>query len=110
MDRHDRIRRDLVDRGYTREQILKILGGNFIRVMHEVEATAKRLQAEQPATAALSFEDIQLMLGNHVDQAEMVRRVNEKDVTFDLTDDRKALLKAQGATNPVLETIARAKR
>jgi membrane dipeptidase len=105
-----KITQALLDRGYTREQILKILGGNFIRVMHEVEATAKRLQAEQPATAALSFEDIELMLGNHVDQAEMVRRVNEKDVTFDLTDDRKALLKAQGATNPVLETIARAKR
>lgn len=105
-----KITQALLDRGYTREQILKILGGNFLRVMHEVEATAKKLQAEQPATAALSFEDIELMLGNHVDSAEVVRRVNEKDVDFDLTDDRKAQLKAQGANDVVLAAIAQAKR
>jgi membrane dipeptidase len=42
-----KITQALLQRGYTREQIHKILGGNFLRVMHEVEATAKRLQEEQ---------------------------------------------------------------
>jgi membrane dipeptidase len=105
-----KITQALVDRGYTREQILKILGGNFIRVMKEVEATAKKLQSEQPATAALSFADIELMLGNRVDMAEVVRRINEKDVSFDLTSDRKAQLKAEGANSQVLEAIAQSKK
>ena len=41
-----KITQALLERGYTREQIHKILGGNFLRVMHEVEAKAKELQAE----------------------------------------------------------------
>jgi membrane dipeptidase len=41
-----KITQALVDRGYSREDILKILGGNFIRVMLAVEQTARRIQAE----------------------------------------------------------------
>jgi membrane dipeptidase len=36
----------LVTRGYTREQIHKILGGNFLRVMHDVEKISREMQAE----------------------------------------------------------------
>ncbi len=41
-----KITQALLERGYTAEQIHKILGGNFLRAMREVEATSKRLQAE----------------------------------------------------------------
>jgi membrane dipeptidase len=37
----------LVARGYTREQIHKILGGNFLRVMHDVEKVSREIQAER---------------------------------------------------------------
>ena len=46
-----KITQALLERGYTREQIHKILGGNFLRVMHEVEAKAKELQAESAGAA-----------------------------------------------------------
>jgi membrane dipeptidase len=36
---------ELVRRGYTEEQIAKIWSGNLLRVMSEVEKTAKRIQA-----------------------------------------------------------------
>ena len=58
-----KITQALYQRGYTREQILKILGGNFMRVMREMEATAKRLQDERKESDALSFEDVELMVG-----------------------------------------------
>src|SRR5207302_9900494 len=37
----------LVQRGYTRDQIHKILGGNFLRVMRDVERVAREMQAGQ---------------------------------------------------------------
>ena len=37
----------LVERGYTREQIHKILGGNFMRVFREVERVSREIQTEQ---------------------------------------------------------------
>jgi membrane dipeptidase len=37
----------LLDRGYTREQIQKILGANLLRVLREAEAVAARLQAHR---------------------------------------------------------------
>ncbi|HEV2989728.1 MAG TPA: dipeptidase [Candidatus Angelobacter sp.] len=36
----------LVARGYTSEQIHKILGGNFLRVMRDVEKASREIQAE----------------------------------------------------------------
>ena len=39
------VTRELVRRGYTEEQIAKIWSGNLLRVMGEVEKTAKRIQA-----------------------------------------------------------------
>src|SRR5438094_2552194 len=47
-----KITQALLDRGYTREQIHKILGGNLLRVFREVEAASRRLQAKGPAAAA----------------------------------------------------------
>ena len=37
---------ELVRRGYTEEQIAKIWGGNLLRLMAEVEKTAKQLQGK----------------------------------------------------------------
>jgi membrane dipeptidase len=103
-----KITQALLQRGYTAEQIHKILGGNFLRVMHEVEATAKRLQSER--TEALSFEDIELMLGNRTDPVQLINRVNEYGVAFDLTPERRARLKSEGAEDSMLDVLARAKR
>jgi membrane dipeptidase len=37
--------RELARRGYSEDDLEKILGGNVLRVMREVESTSKRLQA-----------------------------------------------------------------
>src|SRR5581483_5648783 len=105
-----KITQAFVQRGYTREQIDKILGGNFLRVMREVEATAKRLQAEHKAPDALSFLDIELMLANRVSITQLVDRINEHGVDFDLTADRRARLKSEKADDAVLDAMAKAKR
>jgi membrane dipeptidase len=41
-----RITQALLDRGYNEEQIHKILGGNFLRVMREAERVARQMQEE----------------------------------------------------------------
>jgi membrane dipeptidase len=38
--------RGLMERGFSDEDILKILGGNTLRVMREVEQVSRRLKAE----------------------------------------------------------------
>jgi len=100
----------LVQRGYTREQIDKILGGNILRVMREVEATAKRLQSEGTEFAPLSLEDIELMLGNKVTSAHLVDLIQEHGVSFDLTPAIRARLKAANADQSVLAAIAKGKK
>jgi membrane dipeptidase len=105
-----RITQALLQRGYTREQIHKILGGNFLRVMREVEATAKRLQAERKESDALSFEDVELMVANRVNLAQLIDRITQHGVNFDLTPERRARLKAEKADDAVLDAIGKAKR
>ena len=46
-----KITQALVERGYTAEQIHKILGGNLLRVMRECEQVARELQKEKPLGA-----------------------------------------------------------
>lgn len=105
-----KITQALVQRGYTREQIDKILGGNFLRVMREVEATAKRLQTEHKASDMLSFDDIELMLANRVSVTQLVNRINEHGVDFDLTADKRARLKSEKVDDAMLDAIAKARR
>jgi hypothetical protein len=105
-----KITQALYQRGYTREQILKILGGNFMRVMHEVEATAKRLQVERKESDALSFEDIELMVGNRVNAAQLVDRIQQHGVNFELTPERRTRLKAEKVEDSALDAMAKAKR
>jgi hypothetical protein len=100
----------LAARGYSREDILKILGGNFLRVMREVEETGRRLQAERKESDALSLEDIELMLGNRVSSAHLVDVIIQHGVNFDLTPDRRALLKTQKADDAVLDAIAKTRK
>ena len=100
----------LLQRGYTREQVLKILGGNFLRGMHQVEATAARLQEERKASDALTFEDIELMVANRVSTPQLIDRINQHGVNFDLTPERRARLKSEKAEDAVLEAIAKVKR
>jgi len=105
-----RITQALYQRGYTAEQIRKILGGNFLRVMREVEATARRLQAERKESAALSFEDIELMVGNRVSAAQLIDRITQHGVNFDLTPERRTRLKAEKADDAVLDAIGKTRR
>jgi membrane dipeptidase len=105
-----KITQALYQRGYTAEQIHKVLGGNFLRVMREVEATAKRLQAERKESAALSFEDIELMVGNRVSSAQLLDLITQHGVNFDLTAERRARLKAEKADDAVLDAIAKARK
>lgn len=100
----------LMQRGYTANDVRKILGGNILRVMSQVEATAKRLQAERKESDALSIEDVELMLGNRVTSAHLVDVINQHGVNFDLTPEHRARLKADKADDAVLDAIARAKR
>jgi len=100
----------LLQRGYTAEQVQKILGGNFLRVMRQVEATATRLQAERKESDPLSLEDIELMLGNKVSSGHLVELIHEHGVNFELTPELRARLKANSADDAVLQAIAKGKR
>jgi membrane dipeptidase len=100
----------LLQRGYKREDVLKILGGNFLRVMREVEETALQIQAEHKESDALSLADIELMLGNHVSPAHLIDVVTDYGVNFELTPQRRTQLKAEKADDAALEAIAKAKR
>jgi membrane dipeptidase len=105
-----KITQALYQRGYTREQILKILGGNFMRVMREVEATAKRLQDERKGSDVLSFEDVELMVGNRVNAAQLIERIKQHGVNFDLTPERRTRLKAEKVDDSVLDAVAKARK
>jgi membrane dipeptidase len=100
----------LYQRGYSREDIQKILGGNFLRVMRAVEETARRIQAEHKESDALSLADIELMLGNRVTPGHLIDVVTEYGVNFELTPQRRTQLKAEKADDAELEAIARARR
>src|SRR6516225_5955863 len=105
-----KITQALLQRGYTREQIDKILGGNFLRVMRQVEETARRLQAERKESDALSIEDIELMLGNRVTSAHLLDVVNQHGVNFELTPERRTRLKTAKADDAVLDMIGKSKK
>jgi len=105
-----KITQALYQRGYTREQILKILGGNFMRVLHEVEVTAKRLQNERKESDALSFEDIELMVGNRVSAAQLIDRIKQHGVNFDLTPETRARLKIEKVDDSVLDAMAKERK
>jgi len=100
----------LFERGYNRSQIHKILGGNFLRVMRQVEAVSRQIQAETKESDALTFHEIELMLGNYATPSHLLDMIHEHGVNFDLTPDRRAELKSQKATDEVLDAIAKAKR
>ena len=81
-----------------------------MRVMREVEATAKRLQDERKESDALSFEDIELMVGNRVNAAQLIDRIKQHGVNFELTPEQRTRLKAEKVDDSVLDAIGRAKR
>ncbi|MBZ5533048.1 MAG: dipeptidase [Acidobacteriia bacterium] len=100
----------LYQRGYSREDLLKILGGNFMRVMRDVEATAKRLQAEHKESDPLTYDQVLLMLGNRVTSAHLIDLVHEHGVNFDLTPERREAMKALKADDAALDAIAKSKK
>jgi|SRR6185312_4664912 len=100
----------LFQRGYTREQLDKILGGNFLRVMREVEETSRRLQADRSEAEPLSFTDVSVKLANKVSSQHMVELVREHGVDFDLTPERRAELKSYNADDAVLDAIVKWRR
>ncbi|HEY6350862.1 MAG TPA: dipeptidase [Candidatus Angelobacter sp.] len=105
-----RITQALHQRGYTRAQIHKILGGNFLRVMRQVEALAREIQAENKESDALTYYEIELMLGNYVTQTHLLDMIHEHGVNFNLTPERREKLKREKASDEVLEAIANARR
>jgi membrane dipeptidase len=105
-----KITQALYERGYTRAQIHKILGGNFLRVMRQVEAVARQIQAEHKESDALTFDQIELMLGNYMTPAHLIDLIHEHGVNFDLTPERREKLKAENASDEVLEAITSSKR
>jgi membrane dipeptidase len=48
---------ELLSRGWSDDEVLKVLGLNVLRVMQEAELVAQRLQAERPASTA-RIEDL----------------------------------------------------
>ena len=105
-----KITQALYERGYTRAQIHKILGGNFLRVMREVEQVGRQIRAENKESDALTFEEIELMLGNYMTPAHLLDLIHEHGVNFDLTPERRAKLKSEKASDEVLDAIAKSKR
>ncbi len=105
-----KITAELLKRGYSKEDIHKILGGNLMRVFRDVEATAKRLQAEQKESDPLTFDQVMLMLGNRITSAHLIDLVHEHGVNFDLTPERREALKSLKADDAALETIAKNKK
>jgi membrane dipeptidase len=109
-----KITQALYDRGYTREQINKILGGNLLRVMREAEKVAKQIQTESKLSNALSFEDVELALGNRVSAAHLTEQIHAYGVDFDLTPERRERLKSEfkdpAAAEAALNAISKAKR
>jgi membrane dipeptidase len=105
-----KITQALYQRGYTRQQILKILGGNFMRVMREVEATAKRLQQESQSSDALSFADIERMAANRVSAAQLIESIKQHGVNFELNPECRARLRAEKVEDSALDAMAKARR
>ena len=52
VSRYPYLTAELLRRGYTDAQVGKIIGGNMLRVMRDVERTAARLQNSRPASVA----------------------------------------------------------
>ena len=80
-----------------------------MRVMREVEATAKRLQDERNEADALSFEDVELMVGNRVSAAQLIERIKQHGVNFDLTPERRTRLKAEKVDDSVMDAVIKAR-
>ena len=109
-----KITQALHERGYNRQQIQKILGGNFLRVMHQVERVAHQIQAEHKASDALSFEDIEMMVHNYMTTPHLIDQINEHGVSFELTPERRQTLKGEFKdpqdAEKVIEAITKARR
>ncbi len=57
VSRYPYLTAELLRRGYSDEQVKKIIGGNFLRVMRQVERVSARLKRQRPPSAA-RIEDL----------------------------------------------------
>ncbi len=57
---------ELIRRGYSDEDISKIIGGNILRVMRQVESVAQRLKKERGPSEAIIEELESLLTGNNL--------------------------------------------
>jgi membrane dipeptidase len=105
-----RITEALLQRGYSPDDVRKILGGNLLRAMREVENTAKRLQAERNESDALSVDDVELKIRNKVSPDHLIDILQQHGVNFPLTPELRTRFKAAGANDSVLDAIAKSKR
>jgi membrane dipeptidase len=56
VDKFPALLAELARRGWSDEDLAKLAGGNVLRVMHEAEATARKLQASEPPSDATVAE------------------------------------------------------
>jgi membrane dipeptidase len=52
VDKYPALLAELAHRGWSDADLAKLAGGNVLRVMHEAEAVAHRLQAQRPPSEA----------------------------------------------------------
>ena len=81
-----------------------------MRVMRDVEATAKRLQVELKESDPLTYDQVLLMLANRMTSAHLIDLVHEHGVNFDLTPERREEMKSLKADEAALDAIAKGKR
>ncbi|HEV3063166.1 MAG TPA: dipeptidase [Vicinamibacterales bacterium] len=60
VSRYPYLTAELLRRGYTDEQVKKIIGGNFLRVMRQVARVSRRLKRQRPPSTA-RIEDLDKM-------------------------------------------------
>jgi hypothetical protein len=89
------ITQELLNRGYNKEQIHKLLGGNVLRVLTEAEHVAAKLQKEK-AAAAISKPLFEIeVAGKNFDQANVICRI---DVDASVTAETVTLRDDEGRT------------
>jgi hypothetical protein len=117
-----KITAELMKRGYTAQDMRKILGGNIMRVFRQVEAVSKQMQAEEAhgkSSAAqleeqfllmkgdsrMTLDDIVTLLDNGLPPLRIVKIVQDKGVDFHLDHDGELRVRNAGGDNTLVNAI-----
>ena len=117
-----KITAELMKRGYTAADMRKLLGGNTLRVLRQVEAVARQMQAEEAhgkSSAAqveeqfllmkgdsrMTLDDIVTLLDNGLPPLRIVKIVQDKGVDFHLDHDGELRVRNAGGDNTLVNAI-----